>query len=213
MRIYLSNHSSPELHYLAGKFGRIGWLLTPEGLKSCKPRYWLPLAFDNGAWSAYQNKTEWEEKPWFEMLDRIRKDRLQAEWVLAPDSVGDKEDTLRKYHAYSGYMHGFKIAYALQDGMLPGKDIPCTSDVLFLGGTDDFKWKTLPLWRMAYPDKILHVGRVNSLEKLIICEQNGVDSIDGTHWFRFKKSDVWRDELEYFLSGEYKRQGILEGMG
>ncbi len=207
MRIYLSNHSSPELHYLAGKFGRIGWLLTPEGFKACKPRHWIPLAFDNGAFSAYQNGTEFDEQAWINMVENIAKEKINPEWVLIPDKVGDKMGTLAMFFKYRMYVskHDWPVAIAVQDGMV-ASDIPCTVDAIFVGGTDSFKWKSLPMWRQAFPDKILHVGRVNSLEKLVVCEKNEVDSVDGTYWFRFKKADVWCSELEYFFTGEHKRQ-------
>ena len=210
MRIYLSNHSSPELHYLAGKFGKIGWLLTPEGFKVCKPRHWVPMAFDNGAWSAYQNGTEFDEQAWINMVENIAKEKINPEWVLIPDKVGDKVGTLAMFFKYRMYVskHDWPVAFAVQDFMVP-QDVPDSVDAIFVGGTDSFKYKSLPMWRQAFPDKILHVGRVNSLEKLVVCEKNEVDSVDGTYWFRFKKADVWCEELEYFFTGEHKKQGEL----
>ena len=134
MRIYLSNHSSPELHYLAGKFGRIGWLLTPEGFKVCKPRHWVPMAFDNGAWSAYQNGTEFDEQAWINMVENIAKEKINPEWVLIPDKVGDKVGTLAMFFKYRMYVskHDWPVAFAVQDFMVP-QDVPDSVDAIFVG--------------------------------------------------------------------------------
>jgi len=207
MRIYLANHSSPEFHHLATKYpGRLGWLLTPEGFRTCKPRPWIPMAFDNGAWSAYQNKTEWSERSWFEMLDRIEAQKITPEWVLAPDCVGNKLETLKMFFAYRHHIEsrGWKICYAVQDGNLPS-EIPCTIDALFIGGSLAWKWKTLSMWCNAFPDLPIHVGRVNRMGKIRSCFREGVASVDGTGWFR-RPTAEWFGDLDGFFSGIKDRQ-------
>ena len=199
MRIYLANHSSPTLHYLAGRYpGRIGWLLTPDGFKSCKPRPWIPMAFDNGAFSAYQNKTEFDERAWINMIEKMAKEKINPEWVLIPDKVGDKVGTLAMFLKYRMYVskHGWPVAFAVQDGMVP-QDVPCTVDVIFVGGTLAWKWKTLSMWCKAF--KRVHVGRVNRPNRLIQCYKEKVESVDGTGWFRRPPLE-WQDELETFFN-------------
>ena len=199
MRIYLANHSSPTLHYLAGRYlGRIGWLLTPDGFKSCKPRPWIPMAFDNGAFSAYQNKTEWNEEAWLEMLKEIDRLNIEPEWVLAPDCVGDKDETLKMFYIYRYHLssRNFKTFFAVQDGCLP-QDVPTTAHGIFVGGTLAWKWKTLSMWCKAF--KRVHVGRVNRPNRLIQCYKEKVESVDGTGWFRRPPLE-WQDELETFFN-------------
>lgn len=194
MRIYLANHSSPTLHYLAGKYpGRIGWLLTPDSYKGCKLRSWIPVAYDNGAFSAYKNNTEWNEESWIEMMRNIKG---EPEWILAPDVVGNKDETLKTFYSLRYHIkREWPTAFAVQDGMVP-QDIPCTVDVIFIGGTLEWKWKTLDMWCNAFPR--IHVGRVNRPGRLRQCYEAGVESVDGTGWFR--RSPVeWQNELETFF--------------
>jgi len=46
MIIYLGNHSSLEFGYLQGKYGNMGWLLSPKSLPKTKLRSFIPVAFD-----------------------------------------------------------------------------------------------------------------------------------------------------------------------
>ena len=201
MRVYLANHSSLELGYLQGKYGQIGWLLSPQSYGVTKQRAFMPMAFDNDAYSAYQNKTEWDEGAWYAMLDRMEKDKVNPEWVLVPDVVGDKKSTLANFFLYREAIsrRGWPVAMAVQDFMVP-QDIPCTVDVIFVGGTTSWKWKSLPMWAQAFSR--VHCGRVNSLEKLETCRRWGVESVDGTYWFRFRKPEEYLQDLESFFKNE-----------
>jgi hypothetical protein len=50
--LMVANHSSPQLHYWAGKYpGKLGWLMGPASWKT--PFAWLPYALDNDAWGAF----------------------------------------------------------------------------------------------------------------------------------------------------------------
>lgn len=207
MRMYLANHSSPEFHHLADKYpGKLGWLLTPKDFVrgSVDKKDWVPMAFDNGAFSAYQNNTDWDEKGWLKMLDKIEKLKIEPEWVLVPDCVGDKSETLKMFYAYRHYIEakGFKTAYAVQDGCLP-QDVPSTCSVVFVGGSLRWKWKTLEMWTTCFPR--VHCGRVNRIGKLRSSLRLGVESVDGTGWFRRPKNE-WFGDLDGFFSGEIDKQ-------
>lgn len=208
MKIFMANHSSPSLHYLAGKYGRIGWLLGPKSFKrSLFP--WLPVAYDNDAWSAFQNDEEWDEGAWIDMIHEIRKRSIKPEWVLCPDKVGDKEHTLKNWFSLRCNLSGFKTAFAVQDGMVP-QEVPLC-DVIFVGGSTKWKWKTLSMWTGAFPR--VHVGRVNTVGKLIACERLGVESVDGTGWFR-RPPDEWYGDLEYYFQRRFKDQSeMFESVG
>ena len=61
MIVMPTNNSSMHLGWLAGTYpGRIGWLLSPGGWKN--PHPWMTYALDNGAFPAWTNKEEWDEK-------------------------------------------------------------------------------------------------------------------------------------------------------
>ena len=207
MKIYLANHSSLELGYLQGKYGQIGWLLSPQSYGVTKQRDFMPMAFDNDAYSAYQNQTEWNESAWYSMLDKMEKEITadRVEWVLVTDVVGDMRATLANFFLYREAIsrRGWPVAMAVQDGMVP-QDVPCTVDVIFVGGSTAFKWKSLPMWVGAFSR--VHVGRVNSLQKLEISRRLGVESVDGTYWFRFRKPEEYLKDFESFFKNEPKPQ-------
>ena len=208
MKIYLANITSLEVGYLQGKYGQMGWLLSPQSFPH-RLRHFMPMAFDNDAYSAYQNKTEWNEAVWLKMLEQMVERQVKPEWVLVPDVVGDKRRTLANFFLYREAIsrRGWPVAFAVQDGMIP-TDVPCTVDVIFLGGTTNWKWKSLPMWTGAFPR--VHVGRVNSLEKLQICRRLGVESVDGTHWFRFKDAAQYCDEfIEFFENKESPQMELI----
>ncbi len=203
LRIYLANNSAPEFHFLAGKYGQVGWLLGPESINHTKykNRYWIPLAFDNDAYSVKEGE-QWDEAKWFAMLDKIEADNLKPEWVLLPDKLYDKEETIKNFYAYRHHLtrpgREWPVAFAVQDGMV-AQDVPCTADVIFVGGSTKWKWKSLPMWTQCFPR--VHVGRVNSPERLDTCKRLGVESVDGTHWFRFRKPEEWCGMFVDFFEG------------
>ena len=203
MKILLANHSSAEFHYLSGKYGDMGWLLGPSSLETSKIRPWTTFALDNDAFGSFDNGIPWDEKKWLDMIEYVKVKKLKPEWILMPDKVGDKAETLRKWRAYTHLVSGYKLAFAVQDGMVP-QDVPVTADVIFVGGTLEWKWKTLSMWANAFPR--VHVGRVNTLTKLLSCERFNVESVDGTHWFRFRAPEEWMEDLVYFFEQRHQQQ-------
>lgn len=157
-----ANNSSMHLGWLAGRYpGRIGWLLSPGGWRT--PHRWMPYALDNGAFPAWTNGKPWDEAAFLEMADR---EATLASWqVWAP--------RLRE--------HGWPLAFAVQDGMTP-EDVPGDADVIFVGGTTEWKWRTVLIWCQHFPR--VHVGRVNSYRLLWSSHDAGAESCDGTGWFR-----------------------------
>jgi hypothetical protein len=71
--------------------------------------------------------------------------------------------------------------------MQPG-DIPKGVEVVFIGGTTDWKWRSIDLWCSSFPR--VHVGRVNGYDGLIRCACAGAESVDGTGWFRGDKQQL-----------------------
>lgn len=179
-----ANNSSSIVHYWAGKYpNKIGWLVGPSAIPKTKLREWMPFALDNDAFSAWTNQTEWKEALWLEMLLKVKKTKLNPLWVLVPDVVAFKEGTLEKWAKYSPAVKamGFPLGFAVQDGMTPA-DVPRDADIVFVGGSTDWKWRSVQTWTRNFPR--VHVGRVNQIEKLWLCEAIGVESVDGTGWFR-----------------------------
>lgn len=200
MMVMPANSSSGVVHWMAGKYpGRIGWLLGPSGLKT--PRFYLPYAMDNDAFSAYTRGVPWDEGRWLKMLKWAKIQGRPPMWVLVPDKVGDKVGTIENWHRYApiAEQYGWPLAFAAQDGMTPS-DVPSGAKVLFLGGTTAWKWSTLPVWARSFPR--VHVGRVNELRRLRTCESYGVESVDGTGWLRETQNGQKIQRLLRWLDNE-----------
>lgn len=200
-----SNHSSPIIHYWAGKYpGKIGWLVGPSSLKKTKFRAWVPYACDNDAYSAFMTKQPWNEAAWLRMLSLVQ----SPLWVLCPDEVANKDATLEKWDRYSPMLkeRGFTVAFAAQDGMTE-KDVPQSAEVIFIGGSTDWKWRNVA--RFCEHFSRVHVGRVNTMDRVYFCAKHGVESVDGTGWFRDGEDNPRLKQLERFLEGKPSRQRDL----
>jgi hypothetical protein len=205
MMVMPANHSSPVLHYLAGKHpGSLGWLIGPTARRKTKLRPWLPFALDNDAYSAWVKKVEWDLEAWRSLLRWASKQSYKPLWVLVPDVVANHEATLSNWGRFApeAASFGWPLAFAVQDGMSM-KDVPASASVVFVGGSTEFKWSTLPMWVSNFPR--VHVGRVNCVKKLQECEALGVSSVDGTGWFRDETRQDKIPALTTWLEESYKR--------
>lgn len=184
MMLMPSTHSSALFHYLSGRYpGRLGWLFDPLCHQKTALHPWVPFALDNGAYGAFKRGIAWDGEAWMALLRRVAEAKRTPRWVLIPDVVGNREATLANWPIYVPLVEsiGWPTAFALQDGM-GILDVPPDASVVFLGGSAEWKWATVEMWAANF--KRLHVGRVNSVEKLRYCESLGVESCDGTGWFR-----------------------------
>lgn len=180
MMLMASNHSTRAFHVLAQNHpGNLGWLLGPSSWK--KPRLHLDYALDNDAFIAWKNNVPWDESAWFRMLDKVPEQ--QPLWALVPDVVADRKRTLETWEKYHTEIlqRGLRPAFAVQDGMI-ATDVPKFAEVVFVGGTTDWKWKTVSYWTTHFPR--VHIGRVNGIRRLWIAQRLGAESCDGTGYFR-----------------------------
>jgi hypothetical protein len=127
-------------------------------------------------------------------LVSLLENRIEAQgmcrWVSVPDIVGSARRTLEVFEIISWKLNGWPLAYVAQDGQesipIPWNSIAC----LFVGGTTE--WKLGPyaehcIRAAKLLDKWVHVGRVNSPERVDKFQSLGVDSIDGTGIARYSK--------------------------
>lgn len=167
----------------------------------------MPYALDNGAWISFKKKEEYPIEQWREMLQWSRMTGINPLWCLVPDVVANKDATIENWHRYSGEAaaYGWPLAFAAQDGMTPD-DVPASADVVFIGGSDKFKFRCLPDFCSAFPR--VHVGRVNEVKTLQICKRLGCESADGSGWFRDTRRlsalEAWlHDELKENMEFEF----------
>lgn len=149
----------------------------------------MPIAIDNGAWSAFIKGIEWSGKyrtKWIELVELLG---ARAQWVVAPDIVGGGIDSLETSVGWLPWiLERAPIALiAVQDGMHDYDVAPIIAECdgrvgIFLGGTTEWKWSTAAEWgelaaRWGVP---YHIARVNSQRALRIAGTVGATSIDGT---------------------------------
>lgn len=167
------------------KYRRCGELIVPEA-KNDPDTLRLEMgrwAMDNGAFSAFNVEA------FMEMLEAFQ-GRKGCRFVAAPDVVGDAHATLARWPFWSKVIRGAGFVPALvgQDGMTV-EDIPWRElGALFIGGYTEWKLgsqaetlisfaKARGLW--------VHMGRVNSIERIGEAARKGCDSFDGSRhsWF------------------------------
>jgi hypothetical protein len=196
MIVMVSNQTAWKTHYLQGRYGGLGLLLPPNGLR-IYPH--LPYALDNGAFPAWTNGVEWDEECFLKALDWCERQPLKPRWVVIPDVVGNDVATYERYHIWGPRLkeRGFNLAFACQDGMTPAslKENHIEASILFIGGSREWKMRTIAMWANHYPR--IHVGRINGLRGLMVCHQAKVESVDGTGFFRGRRGQL--DELIEYL--------------
>jgi hypothetical protein len=142
-------------------------------------------AAENGCFNA-----QWDEDTWLYWLD-AKMSRERCLFAAAPDVYADAEATLNRSAKYFDLIRslGYPVALVAQDGAedmsLPWDDFDC----LFIGGKKvnprSAEWKVSTeaerLVREARRrGKWVHMGRVNSLLRLLRAREMGCNSCDGT---------------------------------
>jgi len=177
-----ANNRGLVVGWLAGRFpGRIGHLYSPGGLSRLHD--FLTFALDNGKFPVWAAGKEWDEAAFVSLLDRVSHIGGKPRWVLVPDVVADRDGTLREWDHWCARLqsYGWPLAFAAQDGMTP-EDVPSEAAVVFVGGSTDWKRRTLGGWCASFPR--VHVGRINTDKWLWECAEAGAESCDGTGWMR-----------------------------
>lgn len=156
-------------------------LITP---KNPHPPKGFRFAIDNGAWSCYTQKEEFNG---FGFLRLIEMHGGAADFIIIPDKVCKGMESLEFSESWmSKLIHFRSLLLPLQNGMSERavgeflERYPQTG--LFLGGDDEYKDSMMKGWGMVAHSmrRWYHVGRVNTKSRIEACEHCGVDSFDGT---------------------------------
>ena len=170
---------------------RAGWrfLLNPVGKNSGGWNdHGLGSAIDNGAWSAFALDEPWDREPFEELCERFGEG---ADFIVVPDVVGQARATLDNAEIWLPILEGLgrRRLIAVQDGMVPGDIEAWLSDEvgIFVGGNTDWKLTSMPTWGRlaARVGCYLHIGRVNTVRRIAMCQDAGADSFDGTSATRY----------------------------
>lgn len=168
----------------------------------CSPQYTVPTpktikglnmrgyALDNGAYLCHTKQQPFDHDAFEQYLDQYA---AFADWVVLPDVVCDKEQTLALADRYiekiQAKHQGIKMLIVWQDNMSKADLLRFVSDGVgvFIGGSTEgklqnMKWiadmcKEFGVW--------CHVGRVNTLQRLNHVLKCGANSFDGSGIVRF----------------------------
>lgn len=179
--LYLSGVKRPEMPAM----------LTPRmGQRPFPGQQW---AADNGRFNAPQDYTDDKYLAWLASMPVE-----SCLFATVPDVVGDAAATLAMSAPMLPRIRdlGYPVALVAQDG-LEDLDVPWSDfDCLFIGGTTDWKLGAHAA-RLVNEAKLrgkwVHMGRVNSLRRMVYAESIGCDSADGTY-LRFNpkgRPDLW----------------------
>lgn len=196
-------------HYWAGRYpDSVGVLIGPSYGKKVPIDPWMPFCLDNDAFTAWRDKKPWKLEDWLEMLRWVRMTGLKPIWSAVPDVVANREATIQNWNVYAPTVRGFgfPMAFCVQDGMTPD-DVPDDADVIFVGGTDGWKFPNLAIWTSHFPR--VHCARVNAPEMIEACERLGCESVDGTGWFRDPSRQDKVPALERFITGHRNKTPAL----
>jgi hypothetical protein len=178
--IYYANPSTEQIRD-AMQRGQLGCIVTPHQGNTYFPDDWDVIA-DNGCFS-----DKWTHDHWFRwLLDQPRSIRFAvAPDVFDPTGAPTHDATLDRWRDYGPLIrrHGFTPAFVCQVGATPDT-VPADADVLFLGGTTEWKLShhaSAIVAQAAREGRWVHMGRVNSERRLTAARSMGCNSVDGTY--------------------------------
>jgi hypothetical protein len=180
--IGFASHSGNKLNTATLTFHGWGVMIAPSTAHPPSPG--VRYAIDNGAWTAFCKKQEFDDRAFIRLVERHG---AGADFVIVPDIVAAGMRSLDFSLSWLPRLERFpRLLIAVQDGMneqtianvlslRPGLGI-------FLGGSTEWKLKTMYDWgRVARSGKwYYHVGRVNTVRRIRLCEEAGADSFDGS---------------------------------
>lgn len=160
---------------------QLGLLLTPNYKRRPGHKPTFIWAADNGCF----NPINWSTERWWKWLLSERSNKHTCLFATAPDVVGNADETLGQSFAWLPRIRelGYPAAFVAQDGMQNLKMPWNLFDVLFLGGSTE--WKLGPhAFALAHQatalGKPVHMGRVNSGKRWQTASAFGCSSVDGT---------------------------------
>lgn len=199
---YLGTPSGPDVR-AAMSAGLIGCMTTPA--QGNRIPDGAEYACDNGKFGKGWPGAD----AWFDWLTRTV-ERYGADrclWAVAPDVPFDAAGTLAESLPWLARIRelGVSAAFAAQDGC-DQLGVPWDAfDVLFIAGSTE--WKTGPVAERLSREakdrgKWVHMGRVNSRQRLRTAEWFGCDSADGTYLAfgpdkNLARLTGWLDELHH----------------
>lgn len=158
----------------------IGLLIQPGSYHPSELAHWPVWAADNGC---FAQGDAFNVQAWLGWLLTLPTNGCL--FATAPDVLGNAEATWSRSEPYFATIrsYGFPACLVAQDGFLAHKVDWTAFDVLFLGGSTEWKLSTDAMYAAfagITHGKPVHMGRVNSLRRLLWAHHIGCYSADGT---------------------------------
>lgn len=158
-----------------------GIMLTPD---NPTPRPGMSNVADNGAWWAYKNGQPFNERKFWGLIEPYGS---LCDWVVVPDIVAGGMKSFDFSLGWLSRLASLKmLLFPVQDEMDVTEVCAMlrreTNLGIFVGGTTAYKLRTMGLWAgiAIALNRHCHVGRVNTIRRIRLCAEAGVDSFDGT---------------------------------
>jgi hypothetical protein len=186
---------------VASLYPDVGELIVPGAGNAPDSLRLLPgmWAMDNGAYGGF------DVAAFMRMLERFC-GRRGCRFVAAPDVLYDARATLDQWPFWSAVIRGvgFVPALVAQDGLI-AEDVPWRElGALFIGGSTEWKLSPPCCKLMAYAKARglwVHVGRVNTENRIWSAVGAGADSCDGTSFSMFSRRRI-PEALEWIEDAE-----------
>ena len=143
----------------------------------------FPWFLDNGAFMAYRDQRPFPVTAFYEALEIAAACSERPSFVVVPDSVGDRQETLRMADEWFPRLADWPCYFAAQDGMtLADYDRLAAygADGVFIGGTREWKFSNgedICRWARTNSLKV-HIGRIGSYRTITWAKFVGANSID-----------------------------------
>lgn len=179
----------------------VGQLLTPLTRYRLRnpDRNW---AIDNGAFSGL------DVKAFRSLLAREAHHKDACKFVAAPDIVGSARRTIELFEQWKNDLQGWPIALVCQDGQenmpIPWGEI----SAVFIGGSTSWKMSDHAIHIIKAANalgKWVHVGRLNTGERLKHFENIGINSFDGSGIAKYT-------HMRKAIANRYNQKGFFDAI-
>lgn len=207
MVVYVANNGTKEKLKFIQSSPMLGLMFTPFDYKT---NWTHRYALDNGAFSSYTQGTNWYGGRLIDVLEELTK----PDFVVLPDIVAGGKPSLNESIAWRKVLpDSYNYYCAIQDGMkvtdMPSAFLDKIGGV-FIGGSVNWKMKSIDEWvEFAHKHGLkCHVGRIGTLQRLLICQQKGVDSVDSSNFAQNECN--WKDLIEYTSADHKSLESFVE---
>ncbi len=193
MKLLVSGASVTVAEWHAKRLNRVAALRTPSDGNALPET--MPWAADNDCFAGLNAPN------YLRFVARCAEHKNRPLWITCPDKVGDMRETWRMFHKWMPMLVevGLPVALVLQDGLEQPKNyypLPWALSIVsavFVGGSTAWKLSDHAakfIHQAKAAGKLVHVGRVNSKQRIEYFARLGVDTIDGSGFSKWSNERI-----------------------